>query len=295
VDLGSRLAFGLSAVVLPGDVDPKLDMLKKSVIEKDQQLIEALRRRRMSPELKALEDRRDRIAKDMKDEASKPMPNEERLLDLGRQLDRTNALITTVGSTLDQPIAELEKSIRTMTLQIQNLNVHRSGAQLSVAGAWSWQVPNDVFGDSEAARAAYWVTPSYRARLIRKPKDESAADDADADAGANPRFFDVLGVARYVRNRSDGTSGADLGARIVLELTDVFSVSGEAVHRWWSAESIETSSYRAIGMVEARLGDKAYLFASFGRNFTEAETSRTLVTVVGLNIGFGSKPQLAIQ
>jgi hypothetical protein len=47
-------------------------------------------------------------------------------------------------------------------------------------------------------------------------------------------------------------------------------------------------------MFEARLADKAYLFASFGRGFTDAERDRTLVSVVGLNFGFGEKPVLKL-
>jgi hypothetical protein len=296
-DLGSRLAFGVSTVALPGRIDPKLDALRDSLLQMDQDMIELLRRRRTDPALKVLEDRRAEITKAIATEAVKPAPNEDLLLDLGRQLERTNQLIATIGPALDRPIAALEQAIRSTTLQIQSLNVHRSGAQLSIAAAWSFQIPDDVFGDARASRAAIWVTPSYRARVRKSAAapgsdpDEESEDDGDT----RPRFLDLLGVARYVRNSVATTSATDLGGRVVWGATDVVSVSAEVVRRWWSSASAVASSYRAVGMVEARLGDKAYLFASFGRGFTDAETESTLVSVVGLNLGFGDKPQLAIR
>jgi hypothetical protein len=37
------------------------------------------------------------------------------------------------------------------------------------------------------------------------------------------------------------------------------------------------------------------LFATFGRDFTEAEVERNLVSIVGLKLGFGEKPVLAVR
>jgi len=81
---------------------------------------------------------------------------------------------------------------------------------------------------------------------------------------------------------------------VVWEITSAIADSGEVVRRWWQAASASDNSVRAVGVFEARLGDKAYLFTSFGRDFTDAERERTLVSIVGLNVGFGEKPTLAL-
>ena len=86
------------------------------------------------------------------------------------------------------------------------------------------------------------------------------------------RFVDALGVVRFLRHRVDDTTAWDIGGRVVWEASDSVSLSGEAVQRMWSAGSLTENSLRAVGSFEVKLADKAYLFATFGRDFTEVGT-----------------------
>ena len=115
------------------------------------------------------------------------------------------------------------------------------------------------------------------------------------EADGRPRFVDALGVVRFLRHRVDDTTAWDIGGRVVWEASDSVSLSGEAVQRMWSAGSLTENSLRAVGSFEVKLADKAYLFATFGRDFTEVELERNLVSIVGLKLGFGEKPMLAIR
>ncbi len=279
-DLGSRLALGLSAVILPGRVDQALPDLVAELGKVDDDLELAARQRDNDPRLKGLAELQRGLTARIKNET-----DAARLVDLSRQLADTKTTLATITADLDAQIAKLEKSAKQKTLQIQTLNVQRVGVQTVVAGAWSWQIPGDVLGDTRGEKAALWATPSYRACVIACGKD----DDPD-----KRNYVDAIGVLRYLRDRTESTNGFDLGGRAVWEITRSFAVSGEVVKRWWEDASTTDSSTRAVGVFEAKLADKAYLFASFGRDFTEAETNRTLVSIIGLNIGFGEKPVIPI-
>jgi len=45
-------------------------------------------------------------------------------------------------------------------------------------------------------------------------------------------------------------------------------------------------------MVEYRIREDLLLFGSFGKDFKEADSRRTLVSILGLSFGFGAKPAL---
>jgi len=279
-DLGSRIALGTSAVILPGHVDPKLVEVRDELIKQDQNLIVLLHNRDNDPRLEGLVARLTDLRARLKTETD-PI----KLVELSRNLEDTQSTIDAISADWNQQIATAQQEIRTLTLRIQTMNVQRLGTRLVAAAAWSVQIPDDVFGDARGERTGFWVTPSYRARIM----------PANADDGARVRFLDALGVVRYIRDRVEDTTAWDVGGRVIWEASDSVSVSAETVRRWWSADSLNSNSLRAVGVFEVRLADKAYFFASFGRDFTEAELKRNLVSVVGLNLGFGEKPVIAIE
>jgi hypothetical protein len=47
---------------------------------------------------------------------------------------------------------------------------------------------------------------------------------------------------------------------------------------------------RIVGLAEYRVTDDIYLHASFGRDFKDPAKNRSLVSVIGLTFGFGSRP-----
>ena len=279
-DLGSRLALGVSAVILPGHVDRALSELAAELTQIDTDLEVAARQRDDDPRLQNLASQQRELADRIKNET-----DPTRLVELSRQLADTKTTSATITADLDAQIAKIERTAREKTLQIQTLNVQRVGAQAVIAGAWSWQIPNDVFGDTHGEKSALWVTPSYRMCVISCSKND--------DPGKR-NYFDALGVLRYLRDQTQSANGFDLGGRALWEITHTFAVSGEVVKRWWEEASVNQGSTRAVGVFEARLADKAYLFVSFGRGFTDVETNRTLVSLIGLNIGFGEKPVIPI-
>ena len=279
-DLGSRLAIGTNAVILPGRVDPKLTELRDKIVKSDLDLILLLRARDGDPRLKGLRTRLTDLRGQL---ASETDPT--KLVEVWRALDETTSTIAAVTLDWNTKVTALEQTIKDMTAQIDTMNVERFGLRLVAAAAWSIQIPNDVFADSRAERAGFWATPSYRMRLM----------PGAADPGARPRFVDALGVVRFLRHRVDDTTAWDIGGRVVWEATDSISLSAEAVQRMWSADSLTENSLRAVGSFEVKLADKAYLFATFGRDFTEVELERNLVSIVGLKLGFGEKPVLAVR
>lgn len=280
-DLGSRLAIGTSAVILSGRVDPKLTELRDAIVKSDGALILLLRARDNDPRLKGLNTRLTDLKARL---ASETDPTN--LVEVWRAINETTSTIEAVTLDWNRKIASLEQTVKDMTAQIETMNVERFGLRLMAAAAWSIQISNDVFADTSAERAGFWATPSYRMRLV---------PGAGSDPGARPRFVDALGVVRFLRHRVDDTTAWDIGGRVVWEATDSVSLSAEAVQRMWSADSLTENSLRAVGSFEVKLADRASLFATFGRDFTEAEVERNLVSIVGLKLGFGEKPVLAVR
>jgi hypothetical protein len=67
------------------------------------------------------------------------------------------------------------------------------------------------------------------------------------------------------------------------------ALSAEVLRRGRSTASTNSSS-RTTGILEYRVRDDMLLFASFGRNFDDVPDHKTLVSLLGLSLGFGQKP-----
>ena len=55
------------------------------------------------------------------------------------------------------------------------------------------------------------------------------------------------------------------------------------------------TSNRTVGILEYRLADSSYLYGSFGKDFAEAGLPAGLVSVLGVSIGLGEKPVISIR
>jgi hypothetical protein len=141
-------------------------------------------------------------------------------------------------------------------------------------------MPQDDVEQRRRDRWGVWVTPAYRFLLCR------------GDAAPCKSVIDAIGVVRAIRDRDDEARW-DLGARLLWQPSDPFTISSEFVRRR-GREDNEPSSDRTVATVEYRIREDLLLFGSFGRDFQEGDDSRrTLVSLLGLSFGFGAKPLAA--
>ena len=290
-DLGSRTAIGVSTLPFQGRVDPR-------VLTRRDQLIEVTRsigiELRAQPEADAdLKRYRAELAAALSAET-----DPARIVQRSRELADTDAVIAARAASRREKLAALERRSRSLARAIQRLDLEREGVRLAVAAAWSWGIPLDVFGRARRDRVGVWVTPSYRVAVGRRgaagqedPEEEDeAAGAGGADEGSSIEF---IGVGRFLRDESDERRGdaLDIGGRLVWQIRREIGLSAEVIVRRWRPEDL-TDTYRAAGIFEAKLGDHAFFFAAFGRDYEERNTRSTLLSVLGINLGFGRKPSL---
>lgn len=287
-DLGSRAALGLSTVPLQGALDPEVDRLRARLTKTLTDLLRALKNIESGPRIEALRAHRKALAAAL-DKETDPA----RIVQRSRELDDADAALKAIVAESEAEIARLQEQSRRLAASINTLDTDRYGPRLAVAAAWSWGVPEDVLQDARRDRMAVWVTPSYRLRLgPRSDGQEDEEEEAAAVTGLEPGALEVIGVARFLNDRADGSANAwDVGARVVWQIRREVALSTEVVRRTWDGDE-RTDSLRAAGLFEARIGDNAYFFAAFGRDYDEPETRSTLLSTVGLNFGFGRKPLL---
>jgi hypothetical protein len=178
---------------------------------------------------------------------------------------------------------ELSAEARAIALRIQGLDKDRVGLVISVAAAHVVDFPGERFQDAEAARWGLWVTPTYRML--------ACGLDATADCAAT---LDVMGVARILADRRGTADDStwDIGGRILWQPTREFALSAELVRRGALNAAGGDGSMRSVGLLEYRVRDDLVLFGSFGRDFDAEPDGRTLVSLLGLNLGFGRKPTI---
>jgi hypothetical protein len=289
-DLGSRLALGFSTVVVPGTLDPAFDALARKVQEDDLKLIDLLRQRATDPRLIALRATRDDLRSQLSSATDAAILVKTYVL-----LTDTEAALARITGELDAQVTKLQSSIVNQTKALQAMQASRRGLSLGVAGAWSVQIPGDVIQDSQAEQTGFWVTPSYRGRIRLGPKPAGDTEPESADEVSAGHALSGVGVFRYLRNRTDDSNTWDVGGRAIFEVSSAISVSGELLGRFQTVASVSQNTLRAVAVVEAKLADKTYLFASFGRGFTDNEQQRSLVSIIGINLGFGQKPVVTMD
>jgi hypothetical protein len=180
---------------------------------------------------------------------------------------------------------ELSAQARAIALRIQELDKDRVGVMVSVAAAHVIDFPGERFQDAEAARWGLWITPAYRMLVCGL----DAANDCEAT-------LDAIAVVRFLADRRGTADDStwDIGGRVLWQPTKGFALSAELVRRGGLDATGGEGSTRSVGVLEYRLRDDLVLFGSFGKNFDGEPRGRTLVSLLGLNVGFGRKPTIDV-
>jgi hypothetical protein len=309
LDLGSRIALGVSTVAFEGGMDDKVFTVKKELEGTLEELRKALAARVTAPMIVAMRARR-KAASDRVAAATTPELVEEAT----RDFNTADQALKMLTGAADRAVTTLQAKRRMLAGQIRELDTQRYGPRLGIAAAWAWGVPDDSFDDANHDGHAVWVTPSYRWKLAKTNEEDEEEDqdvvveeddlgveqpDTSAESspasGLDPGVIELVGVARLLAERDavtrEMTDGWDVGARLIWQISGDLAVSGEFVKRLWNSDATEDTQ-RAVALVEARLGKSAYVFASFGRDFEKKGERTNLVSLVGIKIGVGAKPLL---
>ncbi len=221
-------------------------------------------------------------------DATVPLEDErDRLRDAGQTAaaDEVQRRIDALEASLPKRLAEHDRKRRAAALRIQALDKERVGFVMAVAVAEAWDFPQDRYDQHRIARWGAWATPGYRALVCgAKPGDCTST-------------LDVLVVARVLQDRRTSTDTLrDVGARVAWQPVPAFSLSFETVRRSGGTATKTTpdASARTVGGFEYRLENGMLLYGSFGKNFENVPGGHTLVSLFGLNVGFGKKPDLKI-
>jgi hypothetical protein len=104
--------------------------------------------------------------------------------------------------------------------------------------------------------------------------------------------FDVMAAARFLSDqRGEGDDRTwDIGGRWLWQPSLELAISVESLRRGGTRFSAGDSSNRTVGMLEYRVYDDIVLYGSFGKDFEDLPGARTLVSIIGVNLGFGRKP-----
>lgn len=191
----------------------------------------------------------------------------------------------TARLTLQAKIDAARAKTTVQALEIQALDAQRIGFFLTVSGGQTWDFFADEVGNAAARRRGVWVTPAYRLRACGKVEKTTKCESS----------FDGIAVFRVLKE-TDQDASVDLGFKTAWRATREFGLSFEALHRnapaKTSAVSMDSTedSNRFAGLVEYRIKDDLVVYGSFGQDFKKATGAKPLITMMGLNIGFGSKP-----
>jgi hypothetical protein len=175
-------------------------------------------------------------------------------------------------------LAALQSELDAGVTKVRNADALARGLMLSIAGAGASRVPDNGVSGTHFAKWGVWVTPAYR---------------------MNSPLLDIVGVFRINREPASATSSNsyDAGARIIQRLGP-FGWSGEYIERWNQAnlDATKTATERFTINVEYKLTLNIYLHASAGKDFANpaaAQTTGGLLTLFGLNFGFGEASVLS--
>lgn len=143
------------------------------------------------------------------------------------------------------------------------LAVSREGFSLDVAAAWSWRFAGQTWEDSQFSKGGFWVTPAYQSG-----------------------HWVGLGVVRYVRDSLNATEtdAVEAGGRGIFS-TDSATLSLEYVKRTFRNSAVD-GSHRLVVIAEHKLGDIAWITASFGKDRERADSPGTLLAQLGVSFNF---------
>jgi hypothetical protein len=191
-----------------------------------------------------------------------------KILDIRQQAKKTGG-----PANVDTELAEASR----LALEIQAADAERIGWFVTVAGGHAWAFAGDTFENAASDKRGLWVTPAYRWRGC--PATEACESSVDA-----------IGVVR-VLGAPDTDTAWDYGGRLVWKATKELNLSFEALRRQGGTtpETEDAGSNRAVGLLQYRVREDLILFGSFGQDFMALTGEKPLVSLLGLNIGFGDK------
>ena len=208
----------------------------------------------------------------------------------GKILDRWNELVK-LGTPPDEQIkildqhkdefAKLEATAQKAALDVQALDAERVGFFFAAAGGQTWAFTGDDVSNGKAEKFGFWLTPSYR----YKGCDENGQS-------CKVSSVDFIAVARVLTENDKNKW--DAGTRLVLRANKEFYLSFEALGRKDDSQpsTSQSKNFRSVAMIEYRIDTNIILYGSFGRDFKKDNGVPPLVSLFGLNWGFGNKPVL---
>ena len=260
---GTKLAVGFNTKIFNGRPNPTMQAALQALFAENTRLL--AEDRALEEIEETLETRREELAG---------------LTENAKRADLIS-IIGEIEKTLAKKQAQItgiEATITRRSLEVQSIDAERVGFFLTVAGGQVWDFVQDDTRNASANRRGIWVTPAYR--LLR------------CDTGCEASF-DFIAVARMLKD-PDVDAMIDVGGRLVWRLNTRFSTSFELLRRrapdtvGVNEESVQDSN-RTAGLLEYRIQDDLVLFGTFGQDFEKATGAKPLVTLLGLNFGFGQR------
>lgn len=180
-------------------------------------------------------------------------------------------------SEREECVADNLEQLKAIGRELEQLSSSRVGWQLDFALASALDFPENNFDNAEFTRLGTWFTAAY----VPTNSEQQASS------------FTFLGIGRYIYDdfEDEGESLIDLGGRIVWSpKATSLSASVEYLRRLG-----DDDGDRLVGLAEYKFNDTYSVFASFGQTFEEDFTgNEDLVTLLGINIGLGQKPQVSL-
>jgi hypothetical protein len=154
------------------------------------------------------------------------------------------------------------------------MNSQRVGFIMSVAAGSAWPFPESDFTQKRHDQWGAWLTPTYR--LLACP-------DTDVPYSTT---VDFMAVVRTLHPQGEDTVW-DTGFRLLWQPNKEFNVSLETLHRSKAADGTCDGGKRTGGVAEYTVSDGLVIYGSFGKDVPSATGRAPLVSLFGLNIGFG--------
>jgi hypothetical protein len=264
---GSRVGIGLRTNLLNGRFNPKLGALVKTLADNQMRTLDA-----------------DSVL----DKATEDVEAAEKAIEAARAaggalgpLEQALAAARAVLETSQKALDDIEAETQNTALEIQALDAQRIGFIVSLAAGKTWDFPDDDFDQRQDGRWGVWVTPAYRFMACAVSSESCQAT------------FDAIAVLRTLREPGQGTSW-DVGGRVVWQPNQELSLSVETLRRRRGDSDVTAAgtSNRTTAMLEYRINADLSLYGSFGRDFEQDTGRKPLVSLVGLNVGLGKKPQV---
>lgn len=200
---------------------------------------------------------------------------------------------------LDNDFGDTFLNLDNLLLSLEELQANRKGFKLEIAFAMAIDFPTNNFEFSMIPKYGFWLTPSYQ------PFDSE--------------WFEILGVIRYMGHNYNHykqflneenelfsfTNSFDYGIKTDFKFNKLkasLELSGRRLKRNLSMTTNEDNTtttiskknndIQYIGTLSYNLTNNVVLTYNFGKQFdTPITTENNLVSLFGLNIGFGTPSQ----